>query len=114
MPQVKVREGVIVRACIDLIRHFGGHAERVNAGVAERGGRTIQLADEGCADILGAWFGRALAVEVKVPGQKPRPNQDAWRLKWEAAGGRYIVAHGTAELRAALGLKDTRQTGESP
>lgn len=103
----KVPETAIVRACIECIRHFGGHAERVNAGTANRGGYTIRLADEGCADILGVWHGRALAVEVKVPGKNLRKNQLDWKVKWEECGGRYICAHSPKELRnELLGTKD--------
>lgn len=110
MPKVdstRVRETPIVRACIECIRHFGGHAERTHSGTSRRGQYTLKHADEGCADILGVWHGRGLAVEVKVPGKNPRKNQMDWKVKWEEAGGRYLCVHSPKELRnELLGTKE--------
>lgn len=50
----------------------------------------------GFPDLLACHGGRVVAVEVK-DGSKPpsartlTPDEQRWRAKWEAAGGRYAV-----------------------
>lgn len=51
---------------------------------------------QGFPDLLAAHRGRVVAVEVK-DGSKPpsartlTPDEQRWRARWEAAGGRYAV-----------------------
>lgn|SRR5487761_1771350 len=47
---------------------------------------------KGVADLLGIWKGRPLAIEVKVPGKYPTPDQKAFLLAWEDHGGIGFVA----------------------
>lgn len=80
---------------------------RVQSGkVVLRGGRWMQLAEAGTADLLGSWNGRALAVEAKVLKGAQLQTQIAWASEWRRAGGLYLVARDVAELRDGLRLAD--------
>jgi hypothetical protein len=93
----------------DLLAHFGsGHPMRIwrqNVGKAYpislksrlmRGEscRPVDYGQKGQADILGivSPSGRGLAIEVKMPGERLRPEQALWRDMWVKYGGIYIVA----------------------
>lgn len=45
-----------------------------------------QYGNVGEPDIDGCWDGRALKIEVKMPGKKPTPLQMAAMRRWERAG----------------------------
>jgi len=52
----------------------------------------------GWPDLLGAYHGRPLVVEVKQPGREPRPEQAAWLERLQAGGYVAIVAHSLDEF----------------
>ena len=58
----------------------------------------------GGADLVGMLRpdGRFLAVEVKIPGERPTPEQEAWHRAARAAGAIVVVAHSVTEALAAL------------
>lgn len=76
------------------------HLIRVQSGVVQlRGGRRMHLAPTGTADYLGIGpGGRALAVELKVPGGVQSPGQIEFADLWRRKGGIYCVVHGAAEF----------------
>lgn len=67
------------------------------------GRRLVKVSANGVADIMGAYRGRAVAIETKAPGGRLRETQKRFRAAWEKAGGIYIVARSPAEALAALG-----------
>lgn len=69
----------------------GGYFYRNNTGVAWERGRPIEYGDPGSGDIMGAFLGRAVAIECKSKKGKQRDSQKLWQAKWEAAGGLYVL-----------------------
>ena len=66
------------------------------------GRRVVKVAPPGVGDIMGAYRGRPVAIETKVPRGTLRPTQRRFRDAWTAAGGVYIVARSPADALAAL------------
>lgn len=56
----------------------------------------------GRVDIVGCVQGRALALEVKVPGGEPTPRQARELACWRAAGALTGCVHSVEETRALL------------
>lgn len=86
---------------------------RNNGGVARFGEARVRYGlAPGSADLIGVvvrpgtpHHGRALAIEVKTPGEKLEGAQECWRGVWERAGGLYVCAHSVDEaLRPLLEL----------
>lgn len=84
---------------------------RNNTGVAQMPGRKapVRFGEPGSADILGAFQGRAVAIECKTASGRQSVVQKLWQASWEAAGGLYILARCAAD---ALGVLDP--TGTHP
>ena len=57
----------------------------------------------GLPDITGCFMGYRFDIEVKRPGCKPTPRQEAVMRKISAAGGTVFVAHSVDDVVAALG-----------
>ncbi len=73
--------------------------------------RPVLFSVVGSADILGILHGdtvtlvnrgRAIGIEVKMPGQKPRPEQILWRDMFIKFGGLYILATCIEDVYVAL------------
>lgn len=47
---------------------------------------------KGAADIVGISNGKSIAIEIKLPGEKARPDQIAFLEKWKRCGGLAGVA----------------------
>lgn len=56
----------------------------------------------GVPDILGAFYGRAFAIEVKRPGQKPTAIQDLTMARMRKAGIIVAVCHSVEEAQEML------------
>lgn len=56
----------------------------------------------GLPDIIGCYRGRFIAVEVKMPGNKPSPVQERVIQKIWDAGGSALVAHSVEEALKVL------------
>lgn len=56
----------------------------------------------GISDIIGSWFGKPLAIEVKANSGKLRDNQRDFLTKAEAAGWITIVAYGLDDVMERL------------
>lgn len=66
-------------------------------------GRTVRYSVVGSADILGIIMGgRAIAIEVKMPGEGLRPEQITWRDMFIKFGGVYILATCIDDVYAGL------------
>lgn len=87
-------------------------AHRFNTGAAvgegtdHRGRATrhyIRFAFKGCADILGQLrTGEFLAIEVKRPGEKLRPEQAEFLEQVKAAGGLAVCARCIEDIKTAI------------
>lgn len=79
-------------------------AERQNTGSARIGGRFIRFGWPGCSDVLGQLRdGRFLAVEVKSPTGKLRPEQSLFLERINGAGGVGFMARDLHDVLHALG-----------
>ncbi len=56
----------------------------------------------GSPDIIGAYRGRAIGIEVKSASGMLRKSQERFRVAFERAGGIYIVARSTSDALTAL------------
>lgn len=85
-------------ALVEVLKALRAHpavswAERQNSGAANVGGRFIRFGWPGCSDILGMLRnGKFLAVEVKAPTGKLRPEQAVFLERIRDAGGVAFVA----------------------
>jgi hypothetical protein len=102
------REQDLVNACLRLLRLRGVYAWRNNSGAfvlgQGKGRRFFRAGLVGSSDILGVLppSGRLLAVEVKRPGGRPTPHQQAFLDQVRAAGGVAAVVRDVADLGAML------------
>jgi len=56
----------------------------------------------GSPDLVAVVKGRFVGLEVKVPGEKPSPNQVAWGEQLKQHGGSYFVVCSVAEAILAV------------
>lgn len=68
-------EAKITKKVIDRLKEFG-HARKVHQGRYQTGEPDVDACIEG----------RAIKIEVKVPGNKPTDNQYAVMRRWERSG----------------------------
>jgi hypothetical protein len=112
------KETDIVRSCLDWLALHRIKAWRTNnTGIFDpvkkihRGFHGLR----GVSDILGILprmvclaegaeelFGNFLAIEVKRPGEKPRPEQETFLCDIRAAGGIALCVHSLRELEEQL------------
>jgi hypothetical protein len=116
--RLSTTETDLVRACLDWLALHRIKAWRMNntgifdpvkkihrrfhglRGVSDILGilpQTVRLAD-GAEEM----FGNFLAIEVKKPGEKPRPEQQAFLQDIRAAGGIALCVHSLGELEEQL------------
>ena len=105
----KYRETDLVRQCLELLQLRGIPAYRQNQGgmTAEYKGkaRFIKFAGaKGISDIIGIVppNGRYLAVECKMPGNKPTEDQTLFLDKIKSCGGLAVVVTSIQELNDFL------------
>lgn len=116
--RVHNKESDLVRACLDwLVLHRIKAWRMNNTGIFDpvkkihRSFRGLR----GVSDILGILpqtvrlaegdeetFGNFLAIEVKKPGEKPRPEQATFLEDIRAAGGIALCVHSLRELEEQL------------
>lgn len=80
----------------------GAMVVRVQAGGFRVGEHFIRAAENGCADLIGCYRGRAIALEVKTAKGKQQPSQIAWERDWVASDGRYFVVRSASDTLEAL------------
>jgi hypothetical protein len=69
-----------------------------------RAGRHVLLLSsvgKGCPDLLVSWSGRAILMEVKTPGGRLTPDQEAFVARYP---GPFVVVRSAAEALAATGV----------
>lgn len=86
------------------VRIWRANAGRALVPTADGGLRPIQVNLPGCPDLIGflAPFGRFLGIEVKAPGGRLRPAQEAFRDALTRSGGLYIVARSVEDVTREL------------
>ena len=57
---------------------------------------------EGTPDIVGSVDGRACGWELKVPGKKAKPHQEAIHKAWRAVGWFVAVVHSEEEFEQSI------------
>jgi len=97
-----VKEKDLQKAIKDYIRLKGGVAIKFYAGGLKFNDRWIPQNKEGVADILGVYKGKALALEVKVKGNKPTVVQENFIANWRDAGGIGKIVYSLDEVVSLL------------
>jgi hypothetical protein len=93
-------EGVIKKLIMDWLNAQPGCYARVITVAGFRGRKNVS---KGVVDILGSWQGRALAIEVKQPGEKPTREQYEFLIGWVDRGkGIGIVAESLDDVERVL------------
>ena len=104
--RITERESDVLAACLQYLNLVGVFAWRQNQGAIplKDGGYRRFVGLRGVADILGIVprRGSLLAVEVKRPGQRPRPEQAAFLKRVNALGGVALCVHSVRELEDGL------------
>jgi hypothetical protein len=99
-------------ALLEVLQALRAHpavawVERMNTGAAKLGRRFVRFGFPGCPDVLGQLHdGRLLAVEVKGPRGRLRPEQKVVLTRVAAAGGVAFVARSLRDVVVALGPLD--------
>lgn len=99
------KEREIQKQILEYLNLIGWSAWRFNSGATKTpGGGFVRFnTARGCSDVIGiipgGWF---LAIEVKRPGNKPTPLQQAWLDEVREAGGLALVAVSVDDLRTQL------------
>ena len=95
-------------ALVEVLKALRAHpavswAERQNTGSARIDGRFVRFGWPGCSDVLGMLRdGRFLAVEVKAPTGRLRPEQALFLERINKAGGLGFVARDCRDVSDAL------------
>lgn len=116
--RLSAREADIVRACLEWLAFQGIKAWRMNnTGVYDPARKIYRSfrGEKGVPDILGIFpqtvrlddgsevtFGNFLGVEVKKPGEQPRPEQQAFLQAIRERGGIGLCVHSLQELEEQL------------
>lgn len=108
MPESKIKKDIIAYLSSLKDGCFMTRLSGSYRGVS--GGRVIKAGMDGAGDIIGAYRGLPIAIETKRPlgprggvkGATQRASQIAFEIKWERAGGIYILARSDEYLAAEL------------
>lgn len=99
-----IPESDVQATIIDYLVMRGACVIRINSGVmpTEDGERRFaanvwyapghRRETRGTADIVAMWNGECFAIEVKRAGGRQSPDQRAFQVAWEDAGGWYLLA----------------------
>ena len=93
-------EAILKRQIMDWLNTQPGAYCRVIQISGIHGRKSLS---KGVADILGAYKGRPLAIEVKVGANKPEPDQEEFLRLWmRRGGGISVVAYSLDDVITAL------------
>jgi hypothetical protein len=102
-------------AQVEVLKALHAHpavawCERMNSGAARVGKRFIKFGFPGCPDVLGQLRdGRLMAVEVKAPKGKLRPEQKIVLERIREAGGLAFVARNCLDVFHELNQLEIHQ-----
>lgn len=86
--------------------------ERMNSGAVKIGNRFVKFGWPGCSDVIGQLKdGRLLAVEVKSPAGKLRPEQTIFLERVRLAGGTAFMARNCLDVFCELEKAGRKQDG---
>lgn len=96
MPRKTTPEGAVTKAVRDLLRHMGVFHWKQHQGLGSA---------PGVADIIGCYDGRLLAIELKAPGKRIKPDSAQQRFldNVHEHGGIAIEADSVEALVAGFG-----------
>ena len=106
----RVNRRLEAAALVEVLQALRTHpavawAERMNSGAAKVGNRFIRFGWKGCPDVLGQLKdGRLLAVEVKAPDGRLRPEQALFLERIRSAGGVGFVARDCNDVLRVLAM----------
>lgn len=80
---------------------------RIRATLKGLGAKTVKFhgsgfTEEGTPDVLGCYKGRALALEIKLPGEEATPIQLKRLAEWQIAGAITGVVRSIEETRELI------------
>lgn len=89
-------------ACMEWLRWRGYGVWRQNTGgMVNASGQHVRFNVSGWPDVLAIKAGHSVFVEVKRPGEKPRPEQVEVHAELRHYGATVLVATSTDDLEAA-------------
>jgi len=102
-----VSEQDLVNAVLDWFHIHGAWADRANSGTqvieGPQGRRVFRGMKKGTSDILACWPGGLfIAVEAKMPGNKPTPEQEQFLAHIHDCGGLAVVAYSVDDVENAI------------
>lgn len=97
----------LVNTILDWLRYHGAWAVRINSGAvpieSEHSRRLIRMAPAGTPDILAIWpGGLGIAIEAKLPGNKPTAIQATTIDQIRETGGLAVVAYSIDDVEQAI------------
>ncbi len=97
-------EHSIQLAIADWLRWQGYRVSRQNSGAlpSTTTGRPVRFGEQGWPDLLAIKAGHATFIEVKRPGEKPRPEQLEMHAELRHYGATVIVATCVEDVMRAL------------
>lgn len=107
-PAHRINDRPEAAALVEVLQALRGNAavawvERQNTGAARVGERFIRFGWRGCSDLLGMLKdGRLLAVEVKAPGGRVRPEQAEFLSLVRRFGGVAFIARDCRDVSREL------------
>lgn len=100
-----MKETNIQQACRMEASRLGAIVWRNNIGrLQDKGGRyiTYGVCNPGGSDLIGIYKGRFLALEVKMPGKKPTPEQENFLRVVRENGGIAGVVRSVDDVKKLL------------
>ena len=97
------KNGKLRKRSKNLFVADGAFYWRANSGhLRGAAGRPVMVNSPGCADVLGVVRGVSVGLEIKTEAGRQSPEQKAWQVIFEAAGGVYAVVRSVGEARAVV------------
>lgn len=104
-PQNRLETPIMQDVLVAITALPGAMFYRQNSGLflTLDGRRPVRASVKGASDIIGAYRGRAVAIETKrAKGGTLRKSQEDFQAAWERAGGVYLVVRSVDETLAGL------------
>lgn len=101
-------EQALVNKILDWFHAHGAWADRINSGtqvidIPGQRRRVFRGCKKGTSDILACWPGGLfMAVEAKMPGNKPTPEQERFLEHIREIGGLAVVAYSVDDVENAI------------
>ncbi len=95
-------ENAVTKAVRQACQIRGALVVRVQAGGHRVGKHFVRGAEPGTADLIGAFMGRPIALEVKTAKGKQQLTQALWQVEWQRAGGIYAIVRSAEDTLKVL------------